>query len=81
MSAPPVRVTLDEVVVHGLSRRDADRLVAALAEEVAAGVAARGAPTRGDVPALTRRAPGRAGRPDPVGIARAIAAALWEDER
>lgn len=81
MSAPPVRVTVDEVVARGLSRRDADGLVVALSDEVAALLAERGAPPRRAAPVLARRVALRRGRPDPAGIAREVAAALWEDER
>lgn len=80
-ATPPVRVTVDEVVVRGLSRRDADRLVAALSGEFAALVAERGAPARRAVAVLTRPAPTPRGRPDPAAIAQEVAAALWEDER
>lgn len=80
MSTPPVRVVVDEVVVRGLSRRDAERLCDALADEVAALAAAQGAPTQRSLPRLARRARPRGARPDPRALAREVAAALWEDE-
>lgn len=80
-AGPRLRLVVDEVVARGLTRRDTDRVLAALPGEVAALVAERGAPTRRSVPALERRASGRRGRPDPAALARAIAASLWEDDR